>query len=139
MVAFTQLHLFPKLDNAGAQLPHLFIGCGNCGLYVFAFFEPGSLQFFPKAENSFFELYYFEIWTHLTPASSWSKCQFSRRSCFEARSVAEGLPSLSKCLVKRPSERANVTKSTASPVLGLTYQSSFTFGLPARLSRSLNL
>src|SRR5215467_11876439 len=63
---------------------------------------------------------------YLTPANSWSNRQFSNLSWFDANSVADGLPSLSKCLENRPSERAKATKSTGSPVLGLTYQSSLT-------------
>ena len=47
-----------------------------------------------------------------SPASSCSKCQFSSRSCLAASSVADGLPSLSKCLTKRPSLRAKSMKST---------------------------
>src|SRR5271157_3040209 len=35
---------------------------------------------------------------HFCPASSWRRCQFSRRSSFARKSVSEGLPSRSKCL-----------------------------------------
>src|SRR5689334_1520467 len=133
-MAFPEFELIPEFDDAGAQLPHFFTGCGNCGLDVVAFFELRPFELFAKAEDGFLELFYLKVGTHFTPASSWSMCQFSSRSCFVLISVAEGLPSLSKCFENRPSERANVMKSTGSPVLGFTYQSSFTLGLPARLS-----
>src|SRR5438477_19009 len=51
--------------------------------------------------------------------------------------VAEGLPSLSKCLAKRPSLRAKSMKLTSSLVFGFTYQSSLTAGLPWSDMRSL--
>jgi len=62
--------------------------------------------------------------------------QFSNRSCLVASKSCEGFPSLSKCLAKRPSVRAKVMKLTTSPVLGMTYQSSFMAGFPCRLRRS---
>src|SRR5271157_5128412 len=74
---------------------------------------------------------------YLCPASSWRRCQFSRRSCLARKSVSEGLPSRSKCLENRPSLRAKSMKVTGSLVLGLTYQSSLADGLPCRERRSL--
>src|SRR5271157_595420 len=74
---------------------------------------------------------------HLCPASSWRRCQFSRRSSLARKSVSEGLPSRSKCLENRPSLRAKSMKVTGSLVLGLTYQSSLADGLPCRERRSL--
>src|SRR4051794_20398635 len=64
------------------------------------------------------------------PANSWSRCQFSSRSCFAQSSNSDGLPSLSKCLEKRPSLRAKSMKLTSSLVLGFLNQSSLTAGLP---------
>src|SRR5262249_26357656 len=65
-----------------------------------------------------------------SPANSCSSRQFSSRSCLACSSVSDGLPSLSKCLAKRPSLRAKSMNETSSPVLGFLYQSSFTAGLP---------
>jgi len=47
----------------------------------------------------------------IIPASSCKVCQLSRRSCLARISVSLGLPSLSKCLEKRPSVRAKRMKS----------------------------
>ena len=47
----------------------------------------------------------------IIPASSCNVRQFSRRSCLALSSVSLGLPSLSKCLAKRPSVRAKRMKS----------------------------
>jgi len=59
-----------------------------------------------------------ECLCYLIPARSCNKCQFSSRSCWVDSNTAEGLPSLSKCLAKRPSVRAKYTKSICSPVFG---------------------
>src|SRR5262249_24617306 len=74
-----------------------------------------------------------------SPASSCSRRQFSSRSCLAWRSVCDGLPSLSKCLAKRPSLRAKSMKVTSWFVFGWTYQSPFMFGLPIRLSRDFTV
>src|SRR5439155_20086299 len=73
------------------------------------------------------------------PASSCSRCQFSRRSCLASSSNLDGLPSLSKCLAKRPSLRAKSMKLTSSLVLGFLNQSSLPAGLPCRVGFSLTL
>jgi len=53
------------------------------------------------------------------------------------RPPTQRLPSLSKCLAKRPSLRAKSMNVTCSFDFGLTNQSSFTAGLPCSDSRSL--
>src|SRR5262245_49338745 len=72
-----------------------------------------------------------------SPANSCSTCQFSSRSCLAQSSVSDGLPSLSKCLAKRPSLRAKSMNVTSSFVFGFLNQSSFTAGLPCSDSRDL--
>src|SRR5262249_7894301 len=77
------------------------------------------------------------LWDQRRPASSCSRCQFSRRSCFAFTSVCDGLPSLSKCFANRPSLRAKSMNVTSSPVFGFLNQSSFTPGLPCNERRFL--
>ena len=48
---------------------------------------------------------------HRIPANSWSSRQFWSRSSRVASIVGLGVPSSSKCLAKRPSLRAKLTKS----------------------------